>query len=192
MNRTIYPTILIVLAIGIYFTVTKGVLSEAKTIKSANNEYVTAIDNAKNLIALRDQVLADFNRLSMEDRLKLEKIVPKSVDGIRLIIDLNNIALGHSFSLRNVKVTAAPIVNAENNLNNVGAENGAVVLAEPILDTVAVTFDLNAPYQQFISFIQTLESSLRILDMTSLKVTVNEDGIYNWNVELKTYWLRKP
>ncbi len=186
MNRNLSATILVIIALGLYFTVTKSVLKEANTVKSSNLEYKTAIENAKALLAVRDQVLADFNKLPIEDRAKLDKIVPKSVDNIRLIIDLNNIALRYGFSLKGISVNT--VSGSKDNSAGLGPVESST-LSVPVLDKVSVSFSLTAPYQQFISFLRELESSLRILDLNSLSVTASDDGLYEWKLDLSTYWL---
>ena len=186
MNRNLYATILVIMAIGLYFTVTKGILAEANVIRSSNNEYITAIKNAEDLIKVRDKVLADYNKLLPEDREKLNKFVPKSIDNIRLIIDLNNVALRYGFALKGIQASAS---NKIPDTSSAPQMNSSVISA-PVLDTVTVSFGVTAPYQQFISFLQDLEASLRILDISSLSVTANDSGVYEWKVDLKTYWLR--
>jgi Tfp pilus assembly protein PilO len=186
MNRNISAIILTILAIGLYFTVTKGVIADANIVRASNDEYKTAIENSKTLLQVRDQVLADYNRLSIEDRAKLDKIVPKSVDNIRLIIDLNNVALRYGFSLKGIAV------NTGSSANTNQAGQGDVTqsaISTPTLSKVSVSFGLSAPYQQFISFLQELEASLRILDLNSLSVTASDNGIYEWKLDLSTYWL---
>lgn len=184
------------MAIGLYFTVTKGVLAEANIIRASNNEYITAIKNAESLIKVRDKVLADYNKLLPEDREKLNKFVPKSVDNIRLIIDLNNVALRYGFALKGIKANASSKTSNESfappmNPGAISAPSmNRNVISAPVLDTVTVSFGVTAPYQQFISFLQDLEASLRILDISSLSVIANDSGVYEWKVELKTYWLR--
>jgi Tfp pilus assembly protein PilO len=188
MNRSLTATVLIIVAIGLYFTITKGVLAEANVIRDSNREYITAIQNAKDLIALRDKVLADYNKLTPEDREKLDKIVPQNVDNIRLVIDLNSVALRHGLALKGINASAS--ASASPNSQNTQAGMGQINTPKHQLDIVTVSFGLSAPYQQFISFLQDLESSLRILDVSGISVTSNENGVYDWRIELKTYWLR--
>ncbi len=185
MNRSLTATVLIIVAIGLYFTITKGVLAEANVIRDSNKEYITAIKNAKDLISLRDRVLADYNKLTPEDRENLDKIVPQNVDNIRLVIDLNSVALRHGFTLKGINASAS------GNTSSQGAQSPMDQgVPSHQLDIVTVSFGVSAPYQQFISFLQDLESSLRILDVSGLSVTSNENGVYDWKVELKTYWLK--
>lgn len=202
MNRNITATVLIVLAIGIYFTVTADMLTKANAINAVNAKYTSAIESAKKLIAVRDKVLQDYNNLTLDDRGRLEKMIPRSVDNIRLIIDMNSIAMKHGFSLKGIKATTASSKQINQKPSNPVAQNpmmggGAVdpdsavtTIPVPVLDTVTMSFGVSAPYQQFISFMQDIEANLRIMDVTHLTATANDSGVYDWNVELKTYWLK--
>ncbi len=199
MNRNITATILIVLAIGIYFTVTKGMLADAKAVQQVNTQYSSAIESADQLIQVRDQVLKNYNNVSQDDRDRLNKMIPNTVDNIRLIIDLNSVALRHGFSLRNIKAVAGSAQKAGTTgtaastpavapSNGLGSNNN--VIATPVLDTVTVSFSVSAPYNQFISFMQDLEADLRMMDLTHLTMSANDTDTYDFSVELKTYWMR--
>lgn len=201
MNRNLTALILIVLAVGIYFTVTKGILDEANAVASVNSQYSTAIASAMQLLSVRDKVLNDFNNISETDRGRLAKLLPANVDNIRLVIDLNNIALQHGFSLKGITAQTdaggpgAPAAPARPPVASGGAPaaipaSAASTIATPVLSTVTVSFSLSAPYQQFQSFLQDLESNLRIMDITQLSVASSDNGIYDWTVQLKTYYLR--
>lgn len=192
MNKNIYAIILIILAVGLYFTVTTNILAEAKIVKLSNDEYKTAIDNAKRLIDVRDKVILDYNKLSVENRAKLDKIIPKNVDNIRLIIEMNDIAYRKGLPLKNVNVSISN-ASPEDATQDQSIDSGAnSEVASPVLDKAKINFDVDATYQQFISFLQTIESNLRIMDVDSLSVTTSEDGVYNWKVSLTTYWSRVP
>jgi Tfp pilus assembly protein PilO len=192
MNRNLTATVLIVLAIGIYFTVTEGMISKAKEVQAINNQYASAIKNAVTLIQLRDKVQNDWKNLSQDEQDRLDRMVPKSVDNIRLVIDLNSIALKHGFSLKGIKASAAENPGTVSAPASPGVPGGAsTVIKAPILDDVTVGFTVSAPYGQFINFLQDIESNLRIMDVTQLSMGSTDNGIYNWTVELKTYWLRQ-
>ncbi|MBU6231878.1 MAG: hypothetical protein KGI45_00860 [Patescibacteria group bacterium] len=200
MNRNITAFILIVLAVGMYLTVTSGIVAQANAVQSVNAQYQAAIASSLKLIQVRDKVLADYNNLSADDRARLAKMLPNSVDNIRLIIDLNNLALRHGFTLKNVSAKTSdsvpagqPPVRAVPQVGGGASMNQAAIpaLNGPTLDTINVSFGLSAPYQQFQSFLQDLEADLRIMDVTHLSVTANPNGIYDWNLDLQTYWLRQ-
>lgn len=191
MNKNVTAVILIVLAVAIYFTYTSGVWVEVKEVKAVNDQYLSAIDNAQELISLRDQVQKQYNSISIEDREKLDKMLPDTVDNIRLVIDLNNVALQNGLSLKNISAGAKTAGNDVNASSKSFASNRNGTISIPTLDTVNVSFSVSATYQQFISFMQALEANLRIMDITHLSVTANDTGTYDFSVQINTYWLRQ-
>lgn len=199
MNRNITATILIIIAIAVYVTLTRAKIDELYAVSADNAEYKTAIDNSDRLTALRDKLLDQKKAISAMDSEKLEKMVPSTVDNIRLIIDLNNLARQNGVTLKNVKAnanTSSDKSAAIASTIKTNANSGASVLPEdqiatPTLDTVSISFGVTASYQQFIEFMKALESNLRIMDLTKLTVTANDSGAYDFGVELRTYWLRQ-
>lgn len=199
MNRNVTATILIVLAIGIYVTFTRAKLAEVKAVRQVNDQYLAAIDNADKLVDVRKKVLEDYNAISEIDHERLDKMIPNTVDNIRLIIDLNGIASDHGLDLRNVKAVAAAAtksasagqVSQQPSAGGGAAAPRTITIPTPTLDTVTVSFSVTAPYQQFINLLRDLESNLRIMDVSKLTVTAGKNGLYDFGVELKTYWLRQ-
>ncbi len=188
MNKNITPLILIVLAVGIYFTYTSKKLDEMKTIKQVNVSYEQAIANSEKLIKVREDVLKQYNNISPENRMRLDKMLPNNVDNVRLIIDTNGIATRHGLSLKNIKTSATNIndpskANATQKQNSVSVPNS--------YDTVSVSFNLTASYQTFLEFIRDLQASLRIFDISKITLTANDSGNYDYGVEFKTYWLKQ-
>lgn len=203
MNRNLTAIILIVLGIGIYFTYTQGQIEDIKAIQSVNSQYANAISNAEQLIKARDKVLTQFNNISDEDKDRLEKMLPESVDNIRLIIDLNSVAIKHGFNLKDIRAKAQtgnekgstnstkPTANANVNTDPKAKSTTKSIIPTSTLDTISVSFGVTAPYQEFISFLQDLEANLRIMDISKLTLSANDGGTYDFKVELKTYWLRQ-
>ncbi len=186
MNRSLTATIFIAMALGLYFTVTKTVLSDASKVNQSNKDYEQAISNANKILQKFDELTDKKKRIGQDNLDKLEKMLPQKVDNIRLIIDLNSIAFRYGFVLKGIQATAATAANTQ---AQPATQPG--MIPAPALETVTVTFGVSAPYQQFISFLQDLESTLRIMDITGLSVNTSESGVYDWKVELKTYWLKK-
>jgi Tfp pilus assembly protein PilO len=191
MNRNITALILIVLAIGVYFTYTSGQIAVINSIQAENNQYLSAITNAKKLIDLRDSVLKQYNAISDADKSRLDKIVPNNIDNIRLMIDISGIASRHG-------ITASGITtSADTNASNSGSTQSASVPANPAasynsgLSTVTVSFSVTTTYNNFIAFLQDIERSLRILDVTSITLSPSTNGTYTYGVTLDTYWLKQ-
>jgi Tfp pilus assembly protein PilO len=191
MNRNITALILIVLGVGIYFTVTQNLIDADKEILAVNDAYTSAIKNAQSLIATREKVQKEYNNISLEDRVRLDKMIPSSVDNIHLIVDISKLGIAKGFALKNLK---ADLV--DNNINNgptMAAPVGtnSTTLPTLTLSNIKVSFNVIAPYNGFIDLMRDLESSLRIMDITRLSVKATDNGIYDFNVEMNTYWLRQ-
>lgn len=189
MSKNITALILIVLAVGTYFTFTKGKLDELKAIKAVNAEYKTAIDNANRLIAARDKVVKDDINVSEADNVRLAKILPDNVDNVRLIIDVkDNIAARHGLFLKGIK-TSSPSDASDISNQNRGME-GAVPNE---YGTVNLSFSVTTSYKTFLDFMKDLEASLRVMDISRLNVVAGENanGMYDFSVEVKTYWLKQ-
>ncbi len=203
MNKNIIATILIIIAAGLYFTVAKPMIDDAGMVKTANNNLTSALNNADVIIKSRETVTKQYISISEADRAKLDKMIPSAVDNIRLVIDLNNLALQNHFTLSDVKATVPS--NSSQSFGGRGrpgesaaptpALNGGQSMAqnvsEPVLDKVQVSFSAEANYEQFISFLKTLQSDLRIMDMTHLSVRAQDSGTYMFQAQFQTYWLRQ-
>ena len=197
MNRNITALILVVLGIGIYFTYTQNQIygdNGITSISAVNDQYSTAIGNAEALKAVRDNVQKDFNKISADDQARLNTMLPSSVDNIHLIVDISKLSLRRGFPLKNLKAEvvqangSTPIMTA--GMNQGSASTSVALLPTMTLSNVKLTFDATASYQTFISFMQDLESSLRIMDVTHLSIKANDTGSYDYSVEINTYWLK--
>lgn len=190
MNKNVTPIILLVLAIGIYFTFTKGKIDEIKAVRSVNANYEQALANSEKLIKVRDSVLKTFNNIDENDRIRLDKMLPDNIDNVRLIIDVKEIGLKNGLILKNVR-TSAP--TAEIPTSNKPPVNSAKVIKanNATYDAVTLSFNVSTSYEKFIQLIKALESSLRIIDISRINVNANDTNTYEFSLEMKTYWLKQ-
>ncbi len=198
MNKNLTALILIILAVGIYFTFTSKRIPELQGIRTVNLEYKKALNNADNLIKIRDKILKEYNAIPPIDIVdRLNKMVPDNMDNVRLIIDVkDDLARKRGLELKDI-VTSSPEVKTET-INrspeqrpNTPEEFSQV--AEKKYGEVTMSFSVTSSYQKMLDFLQDIESSLRLMDITKLSVTPGEDeeekDMYNFSVEIKTYWL---
>jgi len=203
MNRNLSAIILIIISVGVYFTMTQSLIDKGQAIREVNSEYTQALTHASQLTDARDELLKQFSAISEADRARLSKMIPSTVDNIRLVIDLNSLALRHGFSLSGLKAAATSDANKSSAADAQQSALSAMVgstpsqalsaasLAAPVLDTVSVSFGVTAGYDQFISFLQDIEANLRIMDLTHLSISAGEEGGYLFQVQFQTYWLRQ-
>ena len=195
MNRNITAIILIAIAIGIYFTYTQGQIYNVDyPLADINQQYVNAIKNANSLKTVREATRKDYNNISLDDRLKLDKMIPSSVDNIHLIVDISRLANDNGFALRNLKadvVQSNTSPNQQNTINVMGSSSQSSLLPDMSLAIIRLSFDTTASYDKFIGFMQALEKNLRIMDVTKLSIKASDTGIYDFSVEVNTYWLKQ-
>lgn len=190
MNKNITPLILIVLAIGIYFTFTREKIDELQSIRQVNAQYEQALENSEKLIKVRDAVKDSYNKISLDDQEKLEKILPDNVDNVRLIIDISGVAARHGIVMKNVKTTtpkdaSEPVVDQG---MVPGVSDGST---QSTYSTVTLSFDVSSNYQNFLNFLKDIEASLRIIEISKITIKSNDTGVYDYNVEIKTFWLKQ-
>lgn len=195
MNKGVAPILLLILAVGIYFTFTKSKVDEIKSIKTVNAGYEQALENVEKLIKVRDGVLKTYNSIDEVDRRRLDKIVPNNIDNVRLIIDVKGIGEQHGLTLRNVKTSAKTATQ------NAGKSVAPDIPGSPEVSTygtdptkyeiVTLSFEVSASYKSFVELLKSIESSLRVLDISKINVSANETNVYDYEVELKTYWLKQ-
>jgi Tfp pilus assembly protein PilO len=187
MNRNLLATILIVAAIGIYFTITKSMIADAQSVKADNSQLSAALASADQIIKARNDITTQYQQISEDNRTRIDKMIPSAVDNIRLVIDLNNLALQNHFALSDVKASVPSSANSPGR----AAATTQTTVGEPVLDKVQVTFSAVTTYDQFLQFMQALEANLRIMDLSHLTVAANDDGTYSFSAQFQTYWLRQ-
>jgi Tfp pilus assembly protein PilO len=174
---------------GAFFLFTQPTYDKVKAANVEIASYDAALQKAAELQARKQELLSRFNAFNSEDRARLEKLLPDHVDNVRLILDLDNLATRHNMALQNVVVAGASGAPAAQ------TAIGAVGASKQRHDSLTLTFTTQATYEDFLAFLGDLELSLRIVDLSSLKISplANEGGgapRYSFNITIRTYWLK--
>ena len=186
MRTFIIPTILLASAIGLFVFFTNPTYQGTKGVRAEVEAYNDALTKSQELRRMRDEKVAAFNTFSPEEKSRLESILPDNVDNIHLIIDINNIAARHGLSLKNVSLgTISDSATARSALS-VGASGSAV-------GSVDLGFGFTASYEGFLTFLEDLQHSLRVMDIEKISFSSgseNKTGEYEFSLSIRTYWLR--
>jgi Tfp pilus assembly protein PilO len=182
MMRLLFPLALVVAAGLIFFSFTQPVLQKIDDLRLEQAKLNTALENAKKLRQVQNELLDNYNNFAPADLDRLNKFLPDNVDNVRLIIDINNIAKASGMTIKNVKIKTEE-----------GKEDGAAVLsadsAEP-KGVVILSFGVSGSYLNFQQFLSDLSNSLRLVDIDSVTFSSNDKGIYDYAVSIRTYWLK--
>jgi Tfp pilus assembly protein PilO len=197
MFRFIIPILLITTSIAGFLLFTNPMYHEINVLRDQVASYNEALSNSKALENERDKLTKKYNAINPEDLVKIKKFLPDNVDNIRLILEIEKVAMPYGMVLRDVKYDTTKKEDAS-------METGAVQPIESTQEankeygTWNLEFSTQGNYNNFINFVQDLEKNLRIVDVSSVEFS-SEVGAglnpslaesYKYSFTIKTYWLK--
>jgi hypothetical protein len=198
MTRFILPIILIGISLTTFLAFTAPIFQEIPALRAEKDSYDEALNNSKALENERDKLTSKYNSISKEDIDKLEKLVPDNIDNIRLILELEKVALPHNMVLKDIKFIAdEPETISVPVAAGTGGGVGTRPEAKKDYKVLNMDFSVTGTYANFLNFTRDLESNLRIIDISSVVFSSDTDpktnptGAYKYNFKIKTYWLKK-
>ncbi len=187
------PIILIGVSVAIFFTFTNPLYKDINLLRTEVAAYDQALNNSKALENEREKLTQKYNSIGGENLNKLQKFLPESVDNIRLILEIEKLAIPYGMALKDVKYDA---VQKESLKSSPGVISGGVT-AETRKDYGIwnLEFSTEGSYNNFVHFIKDIENNLRIVDIASLSFTSSSGSnfssdVYKYNLKIKTYWLK--
>jgi hypothetical protein len=151
-------------------------------LKNVLSQYSSVLANQVELKNKVDDLTKRRDRISQENIDSLKRMLPESVDNVRLIVEIEKIVKDYSAQgFKSVNI---------NKLQGSADSSGAVVSEGDKYNSLAINFTVAMSYENFIRFLQRLESNLRLADITNISFSANDFGNYDFSVSLKTYWLK--
>ena len=191
--RTLFSLLLIGASITIFVVVIRPRYQNLTVARAAVLVAQTNIETAKKLAESRDALIATYSTIPKADLDNLRPLLPDSVDNIRLIIQINSLATKNGLSL---------LRNVEYQTEDVAAKTGKTMqdpeTANRSYGEFTISFQTTGQYANFLTFIADLERNLRLVDVTNVDFTTNENptvqnpaSSLSYKVTLKTYWLKQ-
>lgn len=198
MYRYIMPIIFIAVSITLFFTFTSTIYGKISDLKIVITSYNQALDNSKALENERDKLTAKYNSITPENLTKLERLLPNNIDNIRLILEIEQMALPYGMVLKNVKYNtdlASEAAKASQAAAQLQAGGTIVRQTQGEYGDWDLEFSTSATYNNFLNFTKDLESNLRIVDIASIGFSsdlgsASSSEVYQYNFKIKTYWLK--
>ncbi len=178
MTRFLLPILLVIIAIVAFFSLGRPLLDEIGGLKSQVADLRAGEDSLLRLLERQNRLLELYNQFSEEQKADLNKFLPDNIDHVRLIIDINSIAERYGLDLRNLTIKSA--------VADSGEAAGEDLINQ---DSVVIGFSVTASYSLLKTLLTDLAESLRLLDLSSFALTTAESGLYQYNIEIRTYWL---
>ncbi len=178
--KILVPILLIGAAIGIFFGYTDVHYRDVLVKKAKADQIDQAKKNAYALNEQRQKLKEMRNKISDFDVNKISKMLPDSVENVGLIIEINNVSKKNGMG---------DIKNPQINQGS-SAKGGAKGVDSSKYGSLSMSFNVTGTYDQFLTFIQDLETYVRLVDIVGLSFASTKDGRYTYNLTIQTYWLK--
>jgi len=198
--KNLTPVILILVSIGMFFILFDPRYNEVKELQQEIQENNETLDLAKQLREKRDILRDKYNQISNDEKLELQKLLPDTVDNVRLIIDINNIAKKYGILIQDIAVASDDdeIDDRTGKIQSLDSEFEGIIDDVNIeyadtskIGVISFSFSATAQYTVFLEFLKDLEEALRIVEIRSLEIERDSENIfYTYRVNLDTYWLK--
>lgn len=195
MTRFIISILGFAIAASVFVLYTKPTYDAINLLKSDIVEYDQALERANELQQRKQELLTRYNAFDPADIDKLHKLLPDHVDNVRLILDFDNLASKHRLAIQNVVIGRSGGTQSPN-----GRQEAPEVIgggSDKRFDSLTLKFSTQGTYDGFVTFMEDVQASLRIVDLVSLTLSPasgssgeGEQQIYEFDVTIRTYWLK--
>jgi Tfp pilus assembly protein PilO len=203
--RFILPVILIGVGLVVFFLFSNPLFTDIEALRAEVASYNEAQDNAKALEEERDKLNYKEERMDPINLEKLQKLLPENIDNIRLILEIEQLALPYGMALKNVKYNTVP-KEEKKSVTTSPSPEVVPVLGGGVVDEFLnkdyggwdLEFTTSGSYNNFVNFTKDLEKNLRIVDVSAINFSSDVGSeakpalseVYQYTFKIKTYWLK--
>src|SRR3989344_132795 len=163
--KYLLPIILLAASAGLFFVYINPSYLEIKDLREQENSFSEALSNSKKLEAIRDTLVKKYNDLATTVSLdRIKKFLPDNVDNIKLVLEINRVAEQYNMLVKNIKYDVPKKEAPAGNQFVAQAPTGPV----KDYDGFDLQFSVEGSYGNFVNFLESLEKSLRIVDLGSI------------------------
>ncbi len=186
MIRRMLPLILIIAAAGLVAFSVVPKYQEMGELKAQIAEVNQSISVAKQADTLAMEHQETLEVITEEDKQKLDRVLPGSVDKIALMHDIRGIAAEEGVSIVKARVVEG---QTEEDKQDKKEEDTAEENALYEKETLSITIE--APYRSFVAFLRTLEKSLQLIDVEYVSFKSTEEEPYLFDMDISVYKLNR-
>lgn len=188
--RIVFSIIRIVAGALIIFFLVLPIKAEVDSLKFKKSQLGSTESEAKEYAALGQDVVGRFQSIDPAQVERLKKMVPDTVDNIRFINDVNGIAKKTGMKLKKVDYNAQDLKGTK-----IQSSEDIPVVSNSLYGSYTVNFSVSGSYKQFVEFLEALENSLRLVDITdvtftSVGQTEGKVEMYDFSIKAQSYWLK--
>lgn len=183
MNRTLFPLLLIIIAVIAFFLWVNPHYANVQVLGTQLTQSNNALAQVTELNSVRSSLVDKENSFNQSDLAKLQKLLPDNVDNIRLFLDIQGVASRYGTSIQDISVADQGQTS--------GATTAAIGPSNKSYGQMVLSFSINISYENLNLFLNDLENSLRLVEIKSLTFTTDNKNpdIYKVSVGINAFWL---
>lgn len=191
MRKLLYPILFLILAGFGFFWYLQPTYADIQELRGRISDYDETLSQVDQLQTELNEELEKRDGITNDQIDRLDQLLPETVDTVRFLIELDQIAAQHGMSVDEVSFSGAPSRFGGSGGNEGGATN---------YNSLEASFSVSGSYADVQNFMRDIERSSRLLDITnfSLAATTNDTnndqelslsvGDNEYTFTLRTYW----
>ena len=164
--KSLTPILLITLSLGLFYLHVSPRYQSIQTLMTEEVQYKNALAKAGELQDRRDQLLTKYNGFSKSDSDRVKRLIPDTVNTVKLVADMNSIAGKYGITIKSIVTTQQKVDDSQ----AVGGK-GTAAPKKPY-QTTLITFAFTSTYQNLVQYLKDLEKSLQLIDDSGRGVTL--------------------
>ncbi len=179
--RNSTASILLILSAGLFLTVVLPYYDKVMELRVRSAQYKEFLSDVDEIGQKRDDLKVRYENLPQGEVERLKKVLPSQSDVVSLAMNFDSIASRYGISLKSINSTDS---------SNQTADGIVQAPTSGAYNEATVTISFIADYESFRGFMSDIEKSLRIIDIKSVSFNSSPNGLYDFKVSVKTYWLK--
>jgi hypothetical protein len=191
MNKFITAIILIIVGVGLIVTYARSNYEQYQAVNKRSAEYDSALSLAGRLTDLQDDLNQQYQNIPIDQRERLEKLLPTNIDTVRLTVEIDKIASDNSVVISDLEFATNNDNNQDEDLSLEASDEPEIFDEDQNYSSVDMAFKAIGDYEMLNNFIADLENNLRLTDIQSLNVDVvtDDNNAMIYDLVIRTYWL---
>jgi len=101
--KLLLPISFIIISGVLFFAFVNPLYNDVSQLRTDMATYNTALDNSTQLQKTRDDLIAKYNNITEDDKDRLEHFLPNTVNNIKFILEIEQLANLHNMPLTDIK-----------------------------------------------------------------------------------------
>lgn len=170
--------ILFIASIAVVVFWDRSLWEEIQALKEEKAAFESTIARVAELREIRDGLIQTYNSIPIQDIRRIKKMLPEKTNVGALSAELSNLTNESGLLLKNIGISFS------------ADQDGSVSPDSEFYEGITLSLSISGPYNRFRNFLQKLEKSLRLIDITNISFSAGEKDSYDYSLTAKSYQQR--